>query len=186
MRAEVPSARSTLSARTSGVGRHSRRMSSTSPGTSIHGSADTSWPIRPMGNSGARSSGPIGSRVPGWSGGCSGSGMTGSTLNHALGMASSDRLNRAIFNGPFRYAVPPSGHGSAACPWNPSSSDAAVPVLGGAQDLVERLVALPARLAREPQHLLTDRVPLHLVGAAGDRVDAPVEEHERGRRAGSL
>ena len=38
MRAGVPSARSSRSARTSGVGRHSRRMSSTSPGMSTHGS----------------------------------------------------------------------------------------------------------------------------------------------------
>src|SRR3954464_15660370 len=151
MRAGVPSARSNRSARTSGVGRHSRRMSSTSPGTSIHGSADTSWPISPIGNSGARSSGPIGSRVPGWSGGCTGSGMTGSTLNHALGMASSDNSNRAM---------------------EPPLSDLAVPVLGGAEHLVERLVAFPTRLARETEDLLADRVALHLVGAPGNRVDA--------------
>ena len=36
---------------------------------SIHGRAETSWPISSIGNSGARSSGPIGSRVPGCSGG---------------------------------------------------------------------------------------------------------------------
>ncbi len=39
----------------------------------------------------------MGSRVPGCSGGCSGSAITGSTLNHALGIASSDNVNRAIF-----------------------------------------------------------------------------------------
>ena len=77
MRAGVPSARSRRSARTSGVGRHSRRMSSTSPGMSIHGSVDTSCAMSPIGNSGARSSGPTGSFVAGCSGGCSGSGMTG-------------------------------------------------------------------------------------------------------------
>ena len=62
----------------------------------------------------------------------------------------------------------------------------AVPVLRVAQHLVERLVALPARLPRETEHLLADGVALHLVGAAGDRVDAPVEERERGRRARAL
>ncbi len=61
-------------------------MSSTSPGTSIHGSADTSCAMSPIAKSGARSSGPIGSFVAGCSGGCKGSGITGSTLNHADGI----------------------------------------------------------------------------------------------------
>ena len=167
MRAGVPSARSSRSARTNGVGRHSLRMSSTSPGTSIHGSADTSCAISPIGNSGARSSGPIGSLVPGCSGGCNGSGITGSTLNHALGIASSDSRNLLM------------------CA-SLDDSDAAVPMLRVAQHLVERLVALEAGLARKSEHLLADRVALHLVGAAGDGVDPAVEERERGRRAGTL
>ena len=61
-------------------------MSSTSPGTSIHGSADISCAMSAIGNNGARSSGPTGCFVPGCSGGCSGSGITGSTLNHADGI----------------------------------------------------------------------------------------------------
>ena len=69
-------------------------MSSTSPGMSIHGSADTSWTISPIGNSGARSSGPTGSRVAGCSGGCSGAGIAGSTLNHAVGIWSAGRSKR--------------------------------------------------------------------------------------------
>ena len=85
MRAGVPSACSRRRARTSGVGRHRRRMSSTSPGMSIHGSADTSWAMSAIGNSGARSSGPTGSLVAGCSGGWGGFSRWGTTLNQAWG-----------------------------------------------------------------------------------------------------
>src|SRR3954462_168647 len=166
MRAGVPSARSSRSARTSGVGRQRRRMSSTSPGTSIHGSADTSCAMRPIGNSGARSSGPTGSLVAGCSGGCNGSGITGNTLNQAVGVASSGNTYRLMMT--------------------PLASDVAVPILRVAQHLVERLGAVSALLTREAEHLLADAVALHLVGAPGDRVDPPVEERERGRRAGAV
>ncbi len=50
----------------SGVGRHRRRASRSGSGISIWRSALTSWPIRAVGNGGARSSGPIGCPLPGW------------------------------------------------------------------------------------------------------------------------
>ena len=96
MRAGVPSARSSRSARTSGVGRHSRRMSRTSPGMSIHGSVDTSCAMSPIGNSGARSSGPTGSFVAGCSGGCNGAGRSGSALYQAVGSCDCGRSKRAM------------------------------------------------------------------------------------------
>ncbi len=61
-------------------------MSSTSPGMSIHPSVDTSCAMSPIGKSGVRSSGPIGSFVPGCNGGCIGSGRSGSALYHAVGI----------------------------------------------------------------------------------------------------
>ena len=94
MRAGVPSARSSRLARTSGVGRHRRRTSRTSPGMSIHGAPVISCSISVIGNSGARSSGPTGSRVTGCNGGWSGSGSRGRALNHAVGIFSAARLKR--------------------------------------------------------------------------------------------
>ena len=79
---------SSRSARTSGVGRHSRRMSSTGPGMSIDGAPVISCSMSAIGNSGARSSGPTGSFVPGCSGGCIGSGRSGSALYQAVGILS--------------------------------------------------------------------------------------------------
>jgi hypothetical protein len=52
-----------------------------------------------MGNRGERSSGPTGSFVPGWSGGCKGSDSLGKALNHAVGMSSVDKSNRTLFIG---------------------------------------------------------------------------------------
>src|SRR5690554_2404295 len=49
----------------------------------------TSWAIRSMGKSGARSSGPIGSWVPGWRGGGGGSGRSGTRLYQAWGISDS-------------------------------------------------------------------------------------------------
>ena len=69
-------------------------MSSTSPGMSIQGSVDISWAISAIGKSGARSSGPTGSRVAGCSGGWRGSFSRGSTLNHAVGMSAGGRFQR--------------------------------------------------------------------------------------------
>src|SRR3954453_17622772 len=54
---------------------------------STHGSADISCPMSSAANSGARSSGPTGSRVAGCSGGSSGLERCGATLNQADGMS---------------------------------------------------------------------------------------------------
>src|SRR3972149_4936021 len=47
----------------------------------------TSWAIRPIGKSGARSSGPAGCFVPGWSGGSIGTGISARMLYQALGIS---------------------------------------------------------------------------------------------------
>ena len=52
---------------------------------SIQGAALTSWPIRAIGKSGAKSSGPTGCLVAGCRGGSSGVDRCGATLNHAVG-----------------------------------------------------------------------------------------------------
>ena len=45
--------------------------------------------MRPIGNNGARSSGPAGWKVPGWRGGGGGTGRSAATLYHAVGILSS-------------------------------------------------------------------------------------------------
>jgi hypothetical protein len=52
-------------------------------------SAETSWAMSAMGNSGARSSGPMGSCVPGCRTGGGGSGRSGTTLYQAVGISNS-------------------------------------------------------------------------------------------------
>src|SRR3954468_19829524 len=52
---------------------------------STYRSPVTSWAMRSIGNSGARSSGPTGCRVPGCSGGGGGLGRSGTTLYHCVG-----------------------------------------------------------------------------------------------------
>ena len=52
-------------------------------------SVDISCMMRPIGNSGARSSGPAGWSVPGWRGGGGGAGRSAATLYHAVGILSS-------------------------------------------------------------------------------------------------
>ena len=54
----------------------------------------TSCRIKPIGNSGARSSGPAGSSVPGCSGGGGGAGKSGITLYHWVGISDSGRFTR--------------------------------------------------------------------------------------------
>ena len=71
-------------------------MSSTSPGISIHDSVATSCAMSPIGNSGARSSGPTGSFVAGCSGGCNGAGRSGNALYQAVGSCDCGRSNRAM------------------------------------------------------------------------------------------
>ena len=93
MRAGVSSAFSSRCARYSGEGRHSRYTSSTAPGMSTYRSALTSCAMRSIGNSGARSSGPTGCRVPGCSGGGGGDGQVGEQvvpLGRQLGLVQRD------------------------------------------------------------------------------------------------
>jgi hypothetical protein len=61
---------------------------------STQGSAVTSWAMRAIGKRGARSSGPMGWRVPGCSGGWRGVGRCGTTLNHAWGILSLGNVQR--------------------------------------------------------------------------------------------
>src|SRR5262249_25832632 len=68
-------------------------MSSTSSGTRISASSLTSCMISAIGKSGARSSGPTGSPVPGWSTGCAGFGMSARTLYQAFGISFSPSTN---------------------------------------------------------------------------------------------
>ena len=56
-------------------------------------SALTSWPIRAMGKSGARSSGPIGWPVPGFRTGGGGAGRSAAMLYQDRGIRSSERRN---------------------------------------------------------------------------------------------
>ena len=57
-----------------------RYASRTGSGISMKRSELTSWRISSIGKSGARSAGPIGSRVAGWRGGGSGSGRSAAML----------------------------------------------------------------------------------------------------------
>src|SRR5258708_25647469 len=54
-------------------------------------SADTRCAMSAPGNSGARSAGPTGWRVPGWSGGGGGDGRSAMTLYHCRGISDSCR-----------------------------------------------------------------------------------------------
>src|SRR5215210_8248100 len=67
-------------------------MSRISSGIAISASWLTSWRISSIGKSGARSSGPTGSPVPGCSTGCAGVGMSAAMLYQRRG--SSDSLSR--------------------------------------------------------------------------------------------
>src|SRR6478735_8001484 len=93
MWAGVSSAFSSRCARWMGEGRYSMYASRTGSGISISRSPLTSWRIRAIGNSGARSAGPIGWCVPGWSGGLSGAGRAAEMLYQALGIRDSSRTN---------------------------------------------------------------------------------------------
>src|SRR6476646_1930303 len=124
MRAGVCRAFSSRYARYSGLGRHNLYTSSTAPGMSRYCSALTSCPIRSIGNSGARSSGPTGRRVPGCSGGGGGTGRSARRLYHRVGSSDS---SSTIFVGvamPQDYGSPirrgeypsPAGRKEAAMP----------------------------------------------------------------------
>lgn len=65
----------------------------------------TSWAISAIGKSGARSSGPIGSFVPGWMTGGSGTGRSAWMLYHCCGISLSLRntLLVAIGSAPFLF-----------------------------------------------------------------------------------
>ena len=92
MCAGVSSAFSRRRALKSGEGRHCAYSCRTSPGISISRSWLTSCMIRPIGNSGARSSGPSGFSVPGCSGGAIGLGRSAAMLYQARGMRFCGRL----------------------------------------------------------------------------------------------
>src|SRR6478736_5290439 len=124
MRAGVCRAFSSRYARYSGLGRHNLYTSSTAPGMSRYCSVLTSCPIRSIGNSGARSSGPTGRRVPGCSGGGGGTGRSARRLYHRVGSSDS---SSTIFVGvamPQDYGSPirrgeypsPAGRKEAAMP----------------------------------------------------------------------
>src|SRR3954471_23577365 len=66
----------------------------------IIGSGDISCSISAIGNSGARSSGPAGSPVPGCSGGSGSPGRSGSRLTQCVGMASSPRTYFVVLIAP--------------------------------------------------------------------------------------
>src|ERR1035437_9504482 len=68
-------------------------MSMTSPGISINGRGENSCSINSLGNSGSRSCGVNGARVPGCSGGSMGSGNDGRTLTQTSGIWLSRRRN---------------------------------------------------------------------------------------------
>ena len=72
-------------------------MSCTSSGMSMYRSDETSCRIRSIGKSGARSSGPTGSCVPGCSGGGGGAGRSGTMLYHCVGISDSSRTILCCF-----------------------------------------------------------------------------------------
>src|SRR6478752_9987152 len=154
MRAGVCRAFSSRYARYSGLGRHNLYTSSTAPGMSRYCSVLTSCPIRSIGNSGARSSGPTGWRVPGCSGGGGGTGRSARRLYHRVGSSDS---SSTIFVGvamPQDYGSPirrgeypsPAGRREAAMPaivlvgaqWGDEGKGKATDLLGGAVDSVVR------------------------------------------------
>src|SRR6266403_512670 len=109
MRAGVPSAFSSRRARKSGDGRHSFKMSRTSSGISIQRSWLTSCLISSIGKSGARSWGPIGWPVPGWSGGGSGVLKSAWMLYQRVGSSFSERRYLVVMSMGFRaMGRPPS------------------------------------------------------------------------------
>src|SRR5690349_11516576 len=72
---------------------------------STYRSPVTSWRMMSIGNSGARSSGPTGCRVPGCSGGGGGLGRSGTTLYHCVG--SCDSSSRILCCAVPAMAFPP-------------------------------------------------------------------------------
>src|SRR5690242_1742973 len=68
-------------------------MSSTSSGIGTSAASLTSWTISSIGKSGARSSGPTGCPVPGWSTGDGRFGMSAATLYQRVGSSDSGSTN---------------------------------------------------------------------------------------------
>src|SRR5437764_3508861 len=101
-------------------------MSRISSGIAISGSSLTSWRIKAIGKSGARSSGPTGSPVPGCSTGCGGFGMSATTLYQRRGSCDSASRN-------FVCSTPPTLIGAALC-WQGRSA------FGLRRDPIERLL----------------------------------------------
>src|SRR6478735_323892 len=96
MWAGVSSAFSSRWARYRGDGRYSAYASRTGSGISISRSVLTSWRMSAIGNRGARSAGPIGCIVPGWSGGGGGVRRSAAMLYQARGIRSSSRMNLVL------------------------------------------------------------------------------------------
>ena len=96
MRAGVRSAFSRRCARKSGVGRHSLYTSRTGSGISTQRSRVTSCWMSAIGKSGARSEGPTGCFVPGWSTAGSANGRSAWMLYQAVGISDSGRTNFVV------------------------------------------------------------------------------------------
>src|SRR6187200_2163984 len=139
MWAGVSSAFSSRWARYRGDGRYRAYASRTGSGISISRSVLTSWRMSAIGNRGARSAGPIGCIVPGWSGGGGGVRRSAAMLYQARGIRSSSRMNLVLrlpvlaIEGRLRDGLRDA---------EPSASGIARSTLRSAQqDLVQRLVA---------------------------------------------
>src|SRR5690349_11262421 len=117
----------------------------------------TSWAIRSFGNSGARSSGPTGSFVPGCSTGGGGLGRSASRLYHWRG--SSDSSRRILVGSAMRATVDPLPRGKRPCVAGRRSAAGA----GGEEfaGVVEGLVAeFGARLLHVVPHRRVGRDPV--------------------------
>ena len=88
---------SNLLALNKGEGRHCFYISLTGSGISISLSVETSCIIKPIGNKGAKSSGPAGCFVPGCNGGGGGLGKSEFILYQVLGAFDSSRIYFILF-----------------------------------------------------------------------------------------
>src|SRR5258706_10424522 len=105
---------------------------------SILSAVESSCSISAIGNSGARSAGPIGCLVPGFNGGDGGVGIDGTTLNHAVGIWLSRSVNLVARVG---IAPPLLGFGSNSTQ-EPSPCD--VPSNARARDCSQSIGVHPA------------------------------------------
>src|ERR1019366_8996836 len=142
MWAGVSRTRSSRWARKSGLGRYSRYASRTGSGISIWRSVLTSWPIRAIGKSGARSAGPIGWPVPGWRTAAGGIGRSATMLYQARGIWSSESRNLVCRSSPRGSLISVVLLGWSADGGNPGDGRASQALLetpGGRLQLIEVL-----------------------------------------------